>query len=182
MEEGKKISSEATQNIVNHIKPKLEPEVVATEQDLPLVGDPSKVYLVPGGGQGVTADDIDFSTIFPIGSVMAFNDDEDHSNHLGLVWERFAQGRTLVGKSSDTEFDTVGKTGGSKTVTLTVDQIPSHSHTIRESNAVSGSSWNLATEKSSGSNTTSRLNNTGGGQAHNNLQPYVVVNYWVRTQ
>lgn len=59
MEETKRsITTEAAQEIVDHIIPKLEPEVVATEGDLPLTGDPSKVYLVPGGGQGVTTDDL----------------------------------------------------------------------------------------------------------------------------
>jgi microcystin-dependent protein len=49
----------------------------------------------------------------------------------GGTWERFAEGRVLVGISSvpgDTEFDSVLETGGSKTVTLTEAQMPQHSH------------------------------------------------------
>ena len=45
------------------------------------------------------------------------------------TWELIAQGRTLVGvDTADTDFSTVKKTGGSKTVTLTTSQIPSHTH------------------------------------------------------
>jgi microcystin-dependent protein len=45
------------------------------------------------------------------------------------------RGKTAVGLDvSQTEFDSVGKTGGNKTVTLNVEQIPSHSHTGNTSN------------------------------------------------
>lgn len=37
--------------------------------------------------------------------------------HFGGTWEAYGSGRVLVGKSADTEFDTIGKTGGSKTNT-----------------------------------------------------------------
>ena len=87
----------------------------------------------------------------------------------------------IVGyNSADSDFNAIGKTGGAKTVTLNVNQIPSHSHTIKESNGVSGGTWNLATEKSTGSNTTSRINNTGGGQAHQNMPPYITASLWRR--
>ena len=124
---------------------------------------------------------IDFATVYPVGTILAFHDDVDRSNYLGLTWERYAEGRVLVGKSSDTEFDTIGKTGGAKTHTLTVNQIPAHKHNVFESNGTSGGTWTLATEKAGGTNKTSRLENTGGGQAHNNLQPYITVAYWRRT-
>lgn len=38
------------------------------------------------------------------------------------------------------------------------------------------------TTESAGSHTHEiTIQNTGASQAHNNLQPYIVVNYWVRT-
>lgn len=61
---------------------------------------------------------------------------------VGTTWERFGQGRTLVGvNESDTDFNTPSKHGGSKTVSsthkhttnghiLTVDEIPSHKHSM----------------------------------------------------
>jgi microcystin-dependent protein len=43
------------------------------------------------------------------------------------------QGRVPVGKSTETEFDVLGETGGAKTHTLTTAQIPSHSHDVNPS-------------------------------------------------
>ena len=61
---------------------------------------------------------------------------------VGTTWERFGQGRTLVGvNESDTDFNTPSKQGGSKTVssthkhttqshTLTINEMPSHHHSM----------------------------------------------------
>jgi microcystin-dependent protein len=49
----------------------------------------------------------------------------------GGTWTRIGQGRVLVGQdATQTEFDTVEETGGSKTHTLTSAEIPSHTHSI----------------------------------------------------
>ena len=49
----------------------------------------------------------------------------------GTTWQAFATGKTIVGiDTSDTEFNTVNKTGGSKNVTLATNQLPSHSHNV----------------------------------------------------
>jgi len=48
--------------------------------------------------------------------------------HFGGTWEAYGTGRVLVAKSSDTEFDTIGETGGEKTHTLSVAEMPSHTH------------------------------------------------------
>lgn len=96
-------------------------------------------------------------------------------NHFGGTWEAYGEGKVLVAKSSDTEFDTIGETGGAKTHTLTVAEMPSHSHTYPSASAPAGSLWGspgtLVSNKKGDTATTS----TGGGKAHNNLQPYIVV-------
>lgn len=52
----------------------------------------------------------------PIGDVHLFYDNEDHSNWLGFTWERTSIGKTPIGiNSNDTDFNTIGKTGGNKT-------------------------------------------------------------------
>ena len=47
----------------------------------------------------------------------------------GTTWQQFGTGKTLVGTDpADNDFKTLGQTGGSKTETLTLNQIPSHTH------------------------------------------------------
>lgn len=54
------------------------------------------------------------------------------STYLGFgTWILWGSGKVPVGvDTSDTDFNTVEKTGGNKTVTLATSQIPSHSHTL----------------------------------------------------
>lgn len=107
--------------------------------------------------------------------------------HFGGTWEAYGSGRVLVAKSTDTEFDTIGETGGEKTHTLTTTEMPTHKHSI---------TGTLAHIDNGGSNTNPLMgtranfqpastylgtNNAGGGSAHNNLQPYIVVYRYRRT-
>lgn len=91
------------------------------------------------------------------------------------------KGRVITGlDTSQTEFDALGETGGEKTHTLTTQEMPSHNHTLDFS--TSGSqllSGNHGAYLLAGTNTTC-IKNTGGGQAHNNLQPYIVLNYIIK--
>ena len=86
----------------------------------------------------------------------------------------------------------LGERGGEENHTLTVNEIPQHNHTVNGSSANGttqspvSAAWGVE-----GSNTTFIYsngaqsavmvpqaigNNAGGGQAHSNLQPYLVVN------
>ena len=140
-----------------------------------------KSDLVTGGGGGA-----DLNTIFPVGSVRIFADNLDHSSDYGMTWVRYAQGKTLVGiDSEDADFDNVGDTGGEKTHTLTVDEMPSHNHAFTVPPRY-GWEWQNGGGIFGQKNTTAADNSqytskTGGGQAHNNLQPYIVVSFWRRT-
>lgn len=103
--------------------------------------------------------------------------------HFGGTWEFYGAGRVLVAKSADTEFDTIGETGGAKTVTLAESQIPAHTHNVFPLNVGSGAGY---AQNKTGSNASSPMTqdssvylgittSTGGGGSHNNLQPYIVV-------
>jgi microcystin-dependent protein len=97
------------------------------------------------------------------------------------------RGKVGVGyNGSETEFNAVGKTGGEKTHTLQITEIPTHNHRICPNGIVntatgsggygarawisSGESYNVTTEP------------IGGSGAHNNLQPYETLNYIMKVK
>ena len=118
--------------------------------------------------------------VYPIGSIYISTTSVNPSNFIGGTWQKFAEGRTLVGVSStDTDFK-AGKTGGEKAHTLTIEEIPSHSHTSNVSAWGGGSSYSFnANTIQTGNLEYTGL--TGGGRPHNNLQPYIAVYMWTRT-
>lgn len=68
---------------------------------------------------------------YPIGAIYLSVSDTNPSQWFGGTWELIAQGRTLVGvDTTQTEFNTVKKTGGEKTHVLTVAELASHTHTF----------------------------------------------------
>lgn len=89
------------------------------------------------------------------------------------------QGRVPVGKNSGT-FPTLGGTGGEETHLLTIAEMPTHSHVTPGQGSVNTSNPSLG--YASNNNTFTRSTNTeGGGGSHNNLQPYLVLNYIIKT-
>ena len=123
--------------------------------------------------------------VFPIGSTYITQTNTNPSTILKFgTWER-VKGKVLVGlDEDDTDFNEIGKTGGEKTHTLTVDEMPAHNHSAR---FCEGTGVYSVFPKGNGSNpewggSTNTIANTGEGQAHNILQPYEVVGYmWRRT-
>lgn len=92
------------------------------------------------------------------------------------------QGRVSVGLDTlQTDFNTIGKTGGKKEVALTVDEMPIHSHEFTRSRLyfaeTAGPNALGATNNASNSAQTRTLNE-GGNQPHTNLQPYEV-DVWI---
>ena len=121
--------------------------------------------------------------MFPIGSRYITQDNINPSSILGFgTWER-SKGRVYVGlDEEDVNFNSIGKKGGEVSHKLTVDEIPSHSHTmpnVARFDENGGFTGNGTFQPLNLQQTTT--NPIGGGEAHNNLQPYEVVGYmWIR--
>ena len=132
--------------------------------------------------------------ILPIGKVEMFYDDDDHSNYMGFTWERTLIGKTPIGiDSNDTDFDTIGNTGGEKNHTLTVDEMPIHDHQNFYVSNDGNRNPAVSTYSGDSSGVYAKLEDSwesgrgplvsggsGGNQSHNILQPYEVVAFWKR--
>lgn len=89
------------------------------------------------------------------------------------------KGRVPVGKSTDTEFDVLGETGGEKTHVLTEAELAAHTHTVGYKIGNSGSGANFSGFNEA-NNATVNSGSTGSNTAHNNLQPYITLNYIIK--
>jgi len=149
---------------------------------------------------------------YPVGTIYETTsgnlDTVDKMNtHFGGTWEFYGAGRVLVAKSTDTEFDTIGKTGGEKAHTLTANEsgLRSHRHQLRLGSPLGTEDYNdFAGRVNQGSASedgefrtglayaptstngdhgygSSSLDNASAISAHNNLQPYIVVYRYRRT-
>ena len=138
-------------------------------------------YLDEGGARYLVKKVLD--RIQPVGSLYFSTNSTSPASLFGGTWERYAQGRVMVSASdTDTDF-TVGKTGGEKTHTLTVDELASHSHDI---SVAEGTNSAYDGKVKAGRRNDSFVNiahtkSAGGNRPHNNLQPYVAVYIWRRT-
>lgn len=128
--------------------------------------------------------------VFPIGSTYITQNNTNPSAILEFgTWER-VKGKVLVGlDENDQAFNTIGKIGGEKTHTLTVQEMPSHDHPIEHvATSSEGRNYRLyertITDAATGDTyrATIDTNLNGGSQPHNILQPYQVIGYmWIRT-
>lgn len=83
------------------------------------------------------------------------------------------KGRFIVGYDpDDSDYNAIGDTGGAKTVTLDVTQIPAHTHSYADNgNAVAGTAISTGGAANLG-DTTRTSGSTGGGGAHENRPPF----------
>lgn len=98
------------------------------------------------------------------------------------TWKLIAKGQTLVGvDTSQSEFNSVRKSGGAKTHTLTVAQIPSHTHSFSAVRTFDyGQPNGTGYYRSATVNSSGTTGGAGSGNAHNNLQPYLTTYIWER--
>ncbi|MBR0950726.1 phage tail protein [Bradyrhizobium canariense] len=112
------------------------------------------------------------------------------------------RGRAVLGSSGQSGQYPVGMTGGSVSVNMTGLQLPQHNHLV-QATAANGQGRGAAPANNIFATTTApadryiflpanvtetplaagtNLANEGNGQAHNNLQPYLVINYLIAMQ
>ena len=122
--------------------------------------------------------------IYPIGAIYQSTVNTDPSTFIGGTWERFGNGRVLVGvDENDSDFNMPNKTDGEKKHALTIAEMPSHSHgqVVTANDTGSASRRDYDSDGSAGIYSQGvQTEATGGGQAHNNLQPYITVYMWRR--
>lgn len=101
----------------------------------------------------------------------------------------------LTDQSGGVDGDVLGDTGGSETHTMTTAEMPLHGHPYRLSTASNDtieSPGGFATKNSSTANqaaftgtpadvTGEQIGGSGGGGAHNNVQPTIILNYIIKT-
>lgn len=134
---------------------------------------------------------------FPVGTILMTTEDVNPSTYIGGTW--VALNDVFLFAASETH--PAGETGGAETVALLTTQLPAHRHyTINMAKAESGispdyqhtvarydrenTSWDdchyqlngISNEANGG-----RTSQTGSGEAHNNMPPYLAVYTWKRT-
>ena len=148
--------------------------------------------------------------LYPVGIVVttATDDALKPGEEDGLTqWEEIASGRGLIGAGTGTDTNdesvsfTAGNTGGEYKHKLTVNELPEHAHAeningkgnddwdnkfgsmVSRPNPGTGNTSGYSVDISSNWSTTGHpvmTDETGENQAHNNMQPYLVVHFWKR--
>lgn len=112
---------------------------------------------------------------YPVGSIYIAYNHTNPSTLFGGTWERI-QNSFLWAVDAN---GAIGQTGGEKTHTLTVAELPAHNHggTYTNAGTARTHAWLTSNGSSMGYDTVS----AGGGAAHNNMPPYIQVSVWRRT-
>lgn len=130
---------------------------------------------------GVNGGGVSFDDLFPVGSFW-WSTEEGSPAAQGLsagTWEQI-QNRFLL--AAGTNYVS-GATGGASTHVLTVNEIPVHRH---NTHAYSGQGtaagyWTQGWNNASGTDVNNdKTTEVGGGQAHNNMPPYMAAYCWHR--
>lgn len=119
---------------------------------------------------------------YPVDSIYISYSHTSPAALFGGTWERIAN-RFLWAVDAG---GAIGTTGGEQTHTLTINEMPSHSHgqyVATGSNGSTSVNYDYSGWSSTGKAVWQGLNTgaAGGGAAHNNMPPYIQVSIWRRT-
>lgn len=182
---------------------KVTPEWLNQVQE-EIVGLIEEADLVPSAEDTSQLRKAVMSLVYPAGSVyITYQGELTPYQLFGIgTWVEIGSGRVLVGLDEEaTAFDTIGKTGGAASVALTQAQMPKHAHMMRGPNSVTppqgavtsgignyggGTPDDAATDYQTfstggGVGPADKATGEASGEAHENLQPYIVVKMWRRT-
>lgn len=115
--------------------------------------------------------------VYPVGSIYLAYSHHNPATLFGGTWERLKDAFLW---SVGTDTAVIGKTGGSSTHTLTVNELPAHSHGSvysQHAEGTKGQAWYTT----AGTSLAYGAVSTGGGAAHNNMPPYIQISAWRRT-
>lgn len=118
--------------------------------------------------------------IYPIGAVYISASATDPKTLFGGTWTRIKDRFLLA--AGDTF--AAGKTGGEASHTLTVDEIPDHTHSYQytgQSTVIGTDTIRLYDRNGQPNQYTGQQSSNCGGKAHNNMPPYLAVYVWRRT-
>lgn len=119
--------------------------------------------------------------IYPIGSIFITTEcttPEEVENNIGGTWERYSNGRNLIGvDESISEFNSANKTDGKSEILLAPTNLPSHSHSVPKLSGTAASAgnhthnvlWNSAPvgiSHASGNIRTLNINSFDWGNSH----------------
>lgn len=129
-----------------------------------------------------TATNLVLDMVYPVGSIYMSVNATSPSTLFGGTWEQI-QDRFLLAAGNSYS---AGATGGEATHTLTKDEMPSHNHYAAINGGTDSYGQNRTTigsfaNKAQGYSDSSTIFATGGGNAHNNMPPYLAVYMWKRT-
>ena len=126
--------------------------------------------------KNVSITPLDIYNLYPVGSIYISVININPTTYFGGVWESFGDGRVLVGvDTSQTEFNKVMKTGGSK-------YLQEHSHAYTTPSYAGQNLWGLPSYQYTWDTyqvKTQQTNVAGSGDS-GNLQPYITVYMWRR--
>lgn len=135
--------------------------------------------------------------IYPVGTLYYTEDDNfDPNVNFNGTWELIKGAFILSVDPDDADINISKKVGGEKEHLLTTAEMPSHNHTFKDSSHTiywgqSGCNVYFSNSQATAGKPPSNnpsvkqgswtyTNNTGGGNAHNNMPPYYTAYVWRR--